>query len=127
MSELLSAWGQDVATAVSRMEVSPQQQQQQQQGSEQQQQQPGGTSSSGAAGGSGGHMQAHADASALAPGGSIELRNVYFETVPLRLVSAVITDKGIMAQVAAAMAVRSQGYHEAFGLEVPVDMLSGLD
>lgn len=66
------------------------------------------------------------DASRLAPGGSIELRNVYFEAVPLHLVTAVITDRGVMdsAQVAALMHARGIGYQQAFSLHLPDDMLA---
>jgi translation initiation factor 2B subunit (eIF-2B alpha/beta/delta family) len=125
VSELLPAWGQDTAAAVTRMAAPaiqhsehgtrqqpppPQQQQQQQAGA--------GGSSSAAAGGD--------DTSVLAPGGSIELRNVYFEAVPLGLVSALVTDKGVMdkAQVAALMQSRGKGYEQAFGLSLPEDMLA---
>lgn len=129
-SELLPAWGQDLAAAISKMAApatAPAGQQQQQHRAQVQQQQDarsqacaaGGSSSSSSA-------AAGADASALAPGGSIEVRNVYFEAVLLSLVSAVITDKGVMdqVQVAALMQARAKGYEQAFALGLPDDLLS---
>jgi translation initiation factor 2B subunit (eIF-2B alpha/beta/delta family) len=128
-SELLPAWGKDLAAAVSKLAAPAaarggQQAQQEQQQVHLQQQQ----NAHGQAGGIGSSRSsaASADASVLAPGGSIELRNVYFEAVPLSLVSAVITDKGVMdqVQVAALMQARAKGYEQAFGLGLPDDMLA---
>lgn len=137
VSELLPAWGKDVAAAVvSRGSAAAAQhgQQHTQSAAPQSAQQHGqtvqqaGMSAAAAAAGPAGSSSrdAGADASSLAPGGSIELRNVYFEAVPLHLVSAVITDKGVLdkAQVAALMEARGKGYQRAFGLDLPDDMLA---
>lgn len=120
-SELLAGWGHDVAAAVTKLQTAPHHSEQAQQQQLQQQQQAGGSSSRGPAAAAAG-----ADASVLAPGGSIELRNVYFEAVPLSLVSAVITDKGVMdkAQVGSLMESRAKSYEQAFGLKLPVDLLA---
>jgi translation initiation factor 2B subunit (eIF-2B alpha/beta/delta family) len=128
-SELLPAWGQDLAAAISKMAAPTaarggQQAQPQQQQQVQVQQQQHARGQAGAVGSSR-SSAVGADASALAPGGSIELRNVYFEAVPLSLVSAVITDKGVLSQVqvAALMQARAKGYEQAFGLGLPDDLL----
>lgn len=121
-SELLPAWSQDVSAAVTKLAASPAHRSSLQDAQEQQQQQQAaGHAQSAATSGS-----AAADASMLAPGGSIELRNVYFEAVPLSLVSAVISDRGVMSQgqVAELMQARGKGYEHAFGLSLPDDMLA---
>jgi len=150
VSELLSAWGKDVAAAVASRAsaaaaAAQHGQQHTQSASPQAGQQHGQTlqqaglsaAAAAAAGSADAGVRASssssssrdaggADASSLAPGGSIELRNVYFEAVPLHLVSAVITDKGVLdkAQVAALMEARGKGYQRAFGLDLPDDMLA---
>jgi translation initiation factor 2B subunit (eIF-2B alpha/beta/delta family) len=126
MSELLAGWGQDVAAAVTKLQAGQQHSEQAQQQPQQQQQQAGVSSNSNGPAAAAAAAHAGADASVLAPGGSIELRNVYFEAVPLSLVSAVITDKGVMdkAQVASLMESRARGYEQAFGLKLPVDLMA---
>jgi translation initiation factor 2B subunit (eIF-2B alpha/beta/delta family) len=126
-SELLPAWGNEVAAAVTKLAApsahsSSSLQDAEGQHQEQQQQAAGHAQSAAGSGSS----SAAADASVLAPGGSIELRNVYFEAVPLSLVSAVISDKGMMSQgqVAELMQGRGKGYEHAFGLSLPDDMLA---
>lgn len=134
VSELLPAWGQDTAAAVTRMATSAvaqhaeqDTQHQQQQNLRQQHQQAAGAAQVGSSSnGSSSAAAGGADASMLAPGGSIELRNVYFEAVPLNLASALVTDKGLMnqVQVAALMQSRGRGYEHAFGLSLPQDMVA---
>jgi translation initiation factor 2B subunit (eIF-2B alpha/beta/delta family) len=99
---------------------------QQQQDPQQQQQRAAAQVRSNGTGSSTAAVAGGADASMLAPGGSIELRNVYFEAVPLNLVSALVTDKGLMnqVQVAALMQSRGRGYEHAFGLSLPQDMVA---
>lgn len=127
-SELLPAWGSDVSAAVTKLAAtSARSSMQDAQEQQQQQQRAAGHAQLAATSGSGsGSSSSAADASALAPGGSIELRNVYFEAVPLGLVSAVISDRGVMsqAQVAELMQARGKGYEQAFGLSLPDDMLA---
>lgn len=128
VSELLPAWGQDMQAAVTKLTTAAahsSQQDAQQQGRKMQQQQQQGANHAQAAASSS-RQDAGADASTLAPGGSIELRNVYFEAVPLSLVSAVITDQGVMdqAQVGALMQARTKAYEQAFGLNLPDDLLA---
>ncbi|KAF8071226.1 SAD2 [Scenedesmus sp. PABB004] len=67
----------------------------------------------GGGGGSGG-----GDASALAPGGSLEVRNVYFERVPLSAVTGLITDKGFLSSFVVGQLIkqRARDYRAAFGL-----------
>jgi hypothetical protein len=47
---------------------------------------------------------------------------VYFEAVPLSLVTAVVSDQGVLGQqqVAAMLSNRVQAYTRAFGLQPPV-------
>lgn len=59
-------------------------------------------------------------------GGSICIRNVYFESVPLDCLTGLVTDKGLLTQadVAALIKKRVQEYQEAFGLAAPMDTVA---
>jgi translation initiation factor 2B subunit (eIF-2B alpha/beta/delta family) len=65
------------------------------------------------------------DASVLAPSGpgSIAVRNVYFEAVPLQYVTGLLTDKGLVSRFVVAQMIkqRLRDYQQAFGLEVAAD------
>uniref|UniRef100_A0A383WBQ4 Nudix hydrolase domain-containing protein n=1 Tax=Tetradesmus obliquus TaxID=3088 RepID=A0A383WBQ4_TETOB len=81
-----------------------------------------GESAGGVAAGSSSSSSSGGDASVLAAAGpgSIDVRNVYFEAVPLQYVTGLVTDKGFVSRFVVAQMIkqRARDYQQAFGLEV---------
>jgi translation initiation factor 2B subunit (eIF-2B alpha/beta/delta family) len=146
--ELFAGWGESMAAEVrAQWESSRRQQQKQQQQQQQQQQQKTETAAAAAAlspghvvepsaaaaaaaapAGMGDGSSTSAAAGAAADGGgqgSISVRNVYFEAVPLHLVTGLVTDKGVLSQFEVSQFVKQRAaeYVQAFNLAVCADML----
>jgi translation initiation factor 2B subunit (eIF-2B alpha/beta/delta family) len=120
-SEVLQGWSAEAAAAVSKLMVAredPGSSRSSQAGSSgvgSSSVKEGGRSSSSSSTGSG-------DASVLAAAGPgcIDVRNVYFEAVPLQYVTGLVTDKGLVSRFVVAQMIkqRVRDYQQAFGLEV---------
>jgi translation initiation factor 2B subunit (eIF-2B alpha/beta/delta family) len=81
--------------------------------------------SAGGAAGDSSSSSSGGDASVLAAAGpgSIDVRNVYFEAVPLQCVTGLVTDNGLVSRFVVAQMIkqRARDYQQAFGLEAAAD------
>ncbi|WIA12133.1 hypothetical protein OEZ85_012206 [Tetradesmus obliquus] len=120
-SEVLQGWSHEAAAAVTKLMVVKEDSSSSSSSSAVVSSKGAGESAGGVAAGSS-SSSSSGDASVLAAEGpgSIDVRNVYFEAVPLQYVTGLVTDKGFVSRFVVAQMIkqRARDYQQAFGLEV---------